>query len=293
LIFRNEDLDPQRCRAEFVEAMFDDLHWLGIQWQEGPDCGGPVAPYTQSARRDFYLDAWQRLRDAGTIYPCICSRKDLVESATAPNETDDEVLYSGHCRSRNEKEFDSPAGVNWRFRVPDGRLISFNDLNLGAQQFQAGRDFGDFVIWRRDDVPAYQLAVVVDDAAMLVTEVVRGADLLKSTARQVLLANVLLLPIPAYHHCELVRDRRASALPRGTTRLAFATSVRRDGAQNRCARLRIHHSQNQLPAVAEVVDSPVMNGIRAMMPADLSKWCNSSFVKSGPAALASSPLRDI
>ena len=212
LIFRNEDLDPQRCRAEFVEAMFDDLHWLGIQWQEGPDCGGPVAPYTQSARRDFYLDAWQRLRDAGAIYPCICSRKDLVESATAPNETDDEVLYSGHCRSRNEKEFDSPAGVNWRFRVPDGRLISFNDLNLGAQQFQAGRDFGDFVIWRRDDVPAYQLAVVVDDAAMLVTEVVRGADLLKSTARQILLANTLSLRIPAYYHCELVRDGQGRRL---------------------------------------------------------------------------------
>ena len=212
LIFRNEDLDPQRCRAEFVEAMFDDLHWLGIQWQEGPDCGGPVAPYAQSGRRDFYLDAWQRLRDAGAIYPCICSRKDLVESATAPNETDDEVLYSRHCRSRNAKEFDSPAGVNWRFRVPDGRLISFNDLNLGAQQFQAGRDFGDFVIWRRDDVPAYQLAVVVDDAAMLVTEVVRGADLLKSTARQVLLANVLSLPIPAYYHCELVRDWRGRRL---------------------------------------------------------------------------------
>ncbi len=148
----------------------------------------------------------------GAIYPCICSRKDLVESASAPNETDDEVLYSGHCRSRNAKEFDSPAGVNWRFRVPDGRLISFDDLNLGAQQFQAGRDFGDFVVWRRDDVPAYQLAVVVDDAAMLVTEVVRGADLLKSTARQILLANALSLPIPAYYHCELVRDGQGRRL---------------------------------------------------------------------------------
>ena len=212
LIFRNEDLDPQRSRPEFVEAMFDDLHWLGIQWQEGPDCGGPVAPYTQSARRDFYLDAWQRLRDAGAIYPCVCSRKDLAESATAPNETDDELLYSGQCRSRNAKEFDSPAGVNWRFRVPDGRVISFEDLNLGAQQFHAGGDFGDFVIWRRDDVPAYQLAVVVDDAAMLVTEVVRGADLLKSTARQVLLANALSLRIPAYYHCELVRDGQGRRL---------------------------------------------------------------------------------
>jgi glutamyl-tRNA synthetase len=99
-----------------------------------------------------------------------------------------------------------PAGVNWRFHVPDGEVVEFTDLNLGAQRYVAGRDFGDFLVWRRDDVPAYQLAVVVDDAAMRITEVVRGADLLTSTARQLLLMRALGLAAPDYFHCGLVRD---------------------------------------------------------------------------------------
>lgn len=227
LILRNEDLDPQRCRAEFVDAMIEDLHWLGISWQEGPDCGGPSAPYTQSKRLDFYLKAWKRLRETGAIYPCTCSRKDVALAAGAPNDGDDEPIYSGRCRpassspgaarsstalrARGTDEASvatraGPAGVNWRFRVPDGEDIRFADLHLGSQRMLAGRDFGDFIVWRRDDVPAYQLAVVVDDTAMGITEVVRGADLLKSTARQILLYRALGLPIPDFYHCELVRD---------------------------------------------------------------------------------------
>ncbi len=215
LILRNEDLDAQRCRPEFVAAMYEDLRWLGISWQEGPDIvldrGGPFAPYSQSERQDFYLKAWRKLRDEGFIYPCGCSRKDVAESAGAPHENadnqDDEPVYSGRCRGRSDAtSFDAPAGVNWRFRVPDGEKIEFTDKNLGQQSFTAGRDFGDFLVWRRDDVPAYQLAVVVDDAAMQITEVVRGADLLKSTARQILLYRALSLAIPDFYHCELVRD---------------------------------------------------------------------------------------
>src|SRR5215470_4625604 len=187
LVFRNEDLDPDRCRAEFVSAMFEDLRWLGISWTEGPDCSGPFAPYSQSDRREFYLQAWRRLRDTGFIYPCACSRKDLALAASAPND-DDEPMYPGKCRNRTDAaNFVHPAGVNWRFRVPDSEVIEFDDVHLGLQSYTAGRDFGDFVIWRRDDVPAYQLAVVVDDHAMQITEVVRGEDLLKSTARQLLL----------------------------------------------------------------------------------------------------------
>lgn len=98
LILRNEDLDPQRCRPEFVAAMIEDLRWLGISWSEGPDCGGAFAPYTQSERREFYLSAWKILRDAGVIYPCSCSRKDVAAAAGAPNEGDDEPVYSGKCR---------------------------------------------------------------------------------------------------------------------------------------------------------------------------------------------------
>ena len=214
LVFRNEDLDPVRSRDEYVSAMFDDLRWMGITWQEGPDMGGPYAPYTQSARRDFYLDAWRRLRDSGAIYPCTCSRKDLAQAANAPHDLDDEPIYPGHCRHGVPRAagYPEPKGVNWRFRVPDGGDIHFNDLRQGEQHFVAGTDFGDFVIWRRDDVPAYQLAVVVDDAAMHITEVVRGADLLKSTARQILLQRTLGLPHPVYYHCDLVRDEHGQRL---------------------------------------------------------------------------------
>jgi glutamyl-tRNA synthetase len=207
LVLRNEDLDPDRCKPEYVNAMYDDLRWLGIRWTEGPDCSGPYAPYSQSERRKHYLAVWQRLSDVGLIYPCTCSRKDLAVAATAPDDADDEPLYPGKCRTRTDaRSFDSPAGVNWRFRVPDGEEVSFTDGNLGPQSYIAGRDFGDFVVWRRDDVPAYQLAVVADDHAMRITEVVRGADLLKSTARQILLYRALELTAPQFYHCELVRD---------------------------------------------------------------------------------------
>lgn len=207
LILRNEDLDPHRSRPEFVRAMMEDLHWLGLRWTEGPDCGGPYGPYAQSERRAHYLAAWRDLRDQGFIYPCTCSRKDLAQAPSAPNDSDDEPIYPGRCRHRTDAvQFPAPKGVNWRFRVPDAAGITFSDLNLGPQRYVAGRDFGDFLIWRRDDVPAYQLAVVVDDQSMHITEVVRGADLLKSTARQLLLIRALNYSTPDYFHCDLVRD---------------------------------------------------------------------------------------
>src|SRR5690242_6001971 len=145
LILRNEDLDQQRCRPEFVDAMMEDLRWLGISWQEGPDCGGPVGPYTQSERMSHYLAAWKQLRKSGAIYPCTCSRKDVALSAGAPNEGDDEPLYSGKCRPKHPamekpsspEDTDNPAGLNWRFRVPDDEAISFNDQHLGPQQYVA------------------------------------------------------------------------------------------------------------------------------------------------------------
>jgi len=189
--------------------MMEDLRWLGIRWTEGPDCGGAYGPYSQSERRAHYVEAWRRLREAGLLYPCICSRKDLAQAASAPNEADDEPVYPGTCRERKDVAgFTEPAGVNWRFRVPEGEVVEFADLNLGRQRYVAGKglDFGDFLVWRRDDVPAYQLAAVVDDAAMRITEVVRGADLLKSTARQLLLMRALEHSPPGYFHCELVRD---------------------------------------------------------------------------------------
>lgn len=215
LIFRNEDLDYQRCKPEFVQAMYDDLLWLGLDWDEGPDVGGPFAPYSQSQRLSIYLECWRQLRGSGFIYPCSCSRKDLERALQAPHEEDDdEIPYPGTCRSKinTAKQWDSPGGISWRFRVPDGEKIIFHDLYFGPQQFTAGQDFSDFLIWRRDDIPAYQLAVVADDEAMQITEVVRGADLLKSTARQLLLIRALGYSQPGYFHCPLLRDENNQRL---------------------------------------------------------------------------------
>jgi len=223
LVLRDEDLDPARSRPEFAAAMLEDLRWLGVSWQEGPDVGGPFAPYRQSERRGLYLAAWARLVGGGHVYPCVCSRRDIARAAEAPHEgpagtrhaQDDEPHYPGTCRppsGATPQAPDAPAGLNWRFRVPDGGEIVFEDLKQGRQCFVAGRDFGDFVVWRRDDVPAYQLAVVVDDARMRITEVVRGADLLKSTARQMLLRRALGYPTPAYFHCDLLTDERGERL---------------------------------------------------------------------------------
>ena len=222
LVLRNEDLDPQRSRPEFAQAMIEDLQWLGIRWTEGPDCGGPYAPYAQSVRRAHYLEAWHVLRDRGFIYPCACSRKDLQQAASAPNDPDDEPIYPGFCRARRDAaSFAEPSGVNWRFRVPDGDEIVFTDLNLGERRYIAASDFGDFLVWRRDDVPSYQLAVAVDDASMRITEVVRGADLLKSTARQLLLLRALDCPVPHYFHCELVRDSSGARLAKRADSLSI------------------------------------------------------------------------
>jgi len=239
LVMRMEDLDPERSRQAYAEAAIEDLRWLGIRWHEGPDKGGPFVPYVQSKRRAIYLAAWRKLLRRGYIFPCRCSRKDLETALGAPHERvsaamqgsvslgkldllDDDPIYPGTCRHRQGhapqlpgptvSDIESPEGINWRFRVPDGEAIEFEDRNLGTQRYVAGEDFGDFVVWRRDDVPSYQLACVADDAAMGITEVVRGADLLKSTARQILLYRALGLKIPDWFHCRLVVDHNGRRL---------------------------------------------------------------------------------
>jgi glutamyl/glutaminyl-tRNA synthetase len=211
LILRNEDLDAARARPKFVSAMLEDLRWFGFQWQEGPDCGGPSGPYSQSERMQFYTTALDKLGTGNFIYPCTCSRKDILSSASAPHAGDDELIYPGTCRS-NQKSQIKNQKFSWRFRVPDGETISFVDRNFGPQQFLAGKDFGDFVVWRHDNVPAYQLAVVVDDNAMRITEVVRGKDLLISTARQLLLYRALALEPPSFYHCPVMSDENGIRL---------------------------------------------------------------------------------
>lgn len=214
LILRIEDLDTQRCKAEFRDAIFEDLRWFGIAWDEGLDCGGPFAPYEQGKRRGLYLETWRKLRDGGFIYPCKCSRKDVMSAVAAPHEGEDEPVYPGTCRAAPGTVPDArePGGITWRFRVPQGEEMEFHDLRLGLQRAVSGSDFGDFVIWRKDDVPAYQLAVVADDAAMQINEVVRGEDLLTSTFRQLLLYRALGLEAPAFYHCPLVTDEHGQRL---------------------------------------------------------------------------------
>jgi glutamyl-tRNA synthetase len=228
LILRNEDLDRARCRPEFVAAMLEDLRWFGLDWSEGPDVGGPFAPYNQSERISFYRAALEQLRAANVIYPCTCSRKDIQAAVTAPHAADDEAVYPGTCRGKRESDVPLGTQFSWRFQVPDGEAISFADGNMGVQTFVAGKDFGDFVVWRHDDVPAYQLACVVDDAAMQITEAVRGADLLVSTARQLLLYRALRLAAPSFFHCELMLDEKGERLAKRHESL----SLRQLRAQN-------------------------------------------------------------
>jgi glutamyl-tRNA synthetase len=226
LVLRSEDLDRARCKPEFDSAIVTDLAWLGVQWQEGVARGGPYGPYHQSERQSLYQAAFDQLRASGTVYPCSCSRRDVLRALQAPHAGDDEPLYPGTCRPLASPHNPRPvqpanAKVNWRFRVPDGEAVCFMDAFFGFQQFVAGRDFGDFVVWRHDGSPSYQLAVVVDDASMHITEVVRGADLLRSTARQLLLYRALGLDVPAFCHCPLVTDASGMRLAKRNDALSL------------------------------------------------------------------------
>jgi glutamyl-tRNA synthetase len=230
LILRNDDLDDARCRPEFAEAMLADLRWFGLSWSEGPDVGGPHAPYNQSERQGSYRAAFSHLLSAGAIYPCTCSRQDVQAAAAAPHENADEPLYPGTCRPENlttverarRAEWPREA-MNWRFRVPDGEPLAFADGHFGVQRAVAGREVGDFLVWRKDDRPSYQLACVADDAAMRISEVVRGADLLLSTFRQLLVYRALVLAPPAFYHCPLVTDEKGVRLAKRHDALALRT----------------------------------------------------------------------
>ena len=228
LVLRNEDLDRARCRPEFVRAMLEDLRWFGFKWREGPDIGGKFAPYNQSERFSIYRAALENLREGNFIYRCYCSRRDIQSAARAPHAADDdEPIYPGTCREKSPAQ---NAKFAWRFRVPDGEAVTFTDNHLGEQHFVAGKDFGDFVVWRNDDVPAYQLACVADDAAMQITEVVRGADLLLSTARQWLLYRALGWKAPEFFHCLLMLDESGQRLAKRTESLSLR-ALRERGAK--------------------------------------------------------------
>jgi glutamyl-queuosine tRNA(Asp) synthetase len=229
MVFRMEDLDLPRCSPEHVQGCLEDLKWLGLAWQEGPDKGGPYAPYLQSHRTALYKTALTRLAEEGHVYRCYCSRKDIERAVRAPHASDDDPIYPGTCRNLPTQSGTCPQYC-WRFKVPAGETVRFEDERLGSCQYEAGRDFGDFVVWRADGIPSYQLAVTVDDHLMRITEVVRGEDLLVSTARQLLLYHALNWMPPSYYHCPLVTDdtgqrlaKRHRSLSLQAMRIAGAT----------------------------------------------------------------------
>ncbi len=223
VLLRNDDLDRARCRPEFVAALLEDLAWLGLRWRE------PVV--TQSTRFPRYRAALARLHAAGHLYPCTRSRRDVLEAAGAPHEggLDDEPVYPPAFRPPAGAPLpplpppDAPITVNWRFRVPDGDTLAFDDAALGPRSAVAGAAFGDFLVWRKDDTPSYQLATVVDDLDLGITEVVRGADLVQSTFRQLLLFRALGHPPPAFCHAPLLLDAAGQRLAKRTDALALRT----------------------------------------------------------------------
>lgn len=238
LVYRNDDLDQARCRPHFSDAAIEDLRWLGLRWSEGPDVGGPHAPYAQTSRLALYRKALSTLHSAGLIFPCHRSRKDVLEAAGAPHEggADDEPVYPQSFRPHPAEPLpllpgeDEPIRCNWRFRVPEGRTLGFVDGARGAQHAEAGKDFGDFLVWRKDDMPSYQLACAVDDALMGITEVVRGADLIRSTFRQILLLEALGYSLPRYFHCSLVNDENGVRLAKRND--ALSLRALRDAGQS-------------------------------------------------------------
>ena len=215
LILRIEDIDKARCKPEFVDGCVEDLKWFGLNWDEGPNKPSTQHdPYVQSQRTHHYREALDQLIAMGLAYRCYCSRKDIEQAVRAPHAADDEIIYPGTCRPKPSTQVAHPTKNQfcWRFKVPEGGPVIFQDERKGACRFQGGTDFGDFVLWRADGVPSYQLAVVVDDHMMGITEVVRGEDLLVSTARQLLLYQAFAWNPPAFYHCPLMLDEQGNRL---------------------------------------------------------------------------------
>ncbi|HSM94291.1 MAG TPA: tRNA glutamyl-Q(34) synthetase GluQRS [Anaeromyxobacteraceae bacterium] len=206
-VLRVEDLDGPRVRPGMEARILEDLRWLGLDWDEGPDVGGPRGPYRQSALSERYRAALARLREAGLAYPCFCSRAEIAAASHAPHGPADEgPRYPGTCRDLPAAEIARRSAVRrpaWRLRV-DGGPVAFDDLVHGPQAHDVAASTGDFVVMRADGVAAYQLAVAVDDAAMGISDVVRGDDLLPSTARQLLVFRALALQAPRFAHVPLV-----------------------------------------------------------------------------------------
>lgn len=231
-LLRMEDLDPARSRPELAEQILADLLWLGLEWDEGPGRPGPYAPYVQSMRADLYREALALLAAGGHTYRCYCSRAEVARAAGAPHPGEEGPRYPGTCRTLSPAAAARAAAGRqpaWRFRTEPGP-VPFTDLLAGPRALDPGARTGDFVVWRADGVAAYQLAVVVDDAAMGVTHVLRGDDLLDSTPRQILLYRALGLEPPQFAHVPLLVGPDGGRLSKRHGSVAIA-GLRRAGAR--------------------------------------------------------------
>jgi glutamyl-tRNA synthetase len=279
LVLRMEDLDRDRVIEATRGAILDDLAYLGITWDEGPDKGGPTAPYVQSQRLALYQAALDRLAAGGHLYFCDCSRAEIARAASAPHAGEEGPRYPGTCRAHGlrERSFRRPPAI--RLAVPEGPagLVDIEDAVLGPMREHVGETTGDFVLRRGDGVFAYQLAVVADDLTMGITEVVRGADLAASAPRQVLLARLLGGAPPRFAHIPLLLGpdgaRLAKRAPRMTLRDQRALG--RDGRE--LARAIAHayghdlgSSGDPVTALAERLSFPSLRGLTVLAVASLA-----------------------
>jgi len=231
-VLRIEDIDKPRSRPAFAKLQQEDLRWLGIDWDEGPNVGGAFAPYEQSKRELLYEAALRQLQQSEHLYPCYCSRAELAMIASAPHGLSSEgAAYPGICRHLSTEERASKEihkSPSLRFIMPDQPIV-FDDQIRGVTSYK-NEELGDFVIKRADGVFSYQLAVVVDDAAMAVTDVLRGADLLDSTPRQLALYKALSIQPPRFAHIPLLGDEDGHRLSKRDKSLTLA-ALREDGVK--------------------------------------------------------------
>jgi glutamyl-tRNA synthetase len=231
VILRIEDIDSPRVKRGAAEQAIQDLRWLGLDWDEGPDIGGRQAPYVQTRRLELYQQAVEQLKAAERVYPCTCTRSDVAAAASAPHVGEEGPRYPGTCAgrcvadaatlTRSVSEGVQVPSFVWRYRAAN-QTRELNDLVAGRQNCNVATDLGDFVIAKAGGTPAYQLAVVVDDHAMAVTEALRGDDLLPSAFRQLELYDFFSWTPPRFAHVPLVvgPDGRRLAKRHGDTRLA-------------------------------------------------------------------------
>ena len=279
-VYRIEDLDGPRSVPGSPERQMDDVRWLGLDWDEGPEVGGPHEPYRQSERGDRYEAALAHLAEGDHLFPCRLSRKDLQELASAPHGASGLPPYPPALRPTDLApdwfgSLAADADSALRFRVPAGE-VAFDDRVVGRVVEDVRQTVGDFVLRRRDGVYAYQLAVVVDDLAMGVTEVVRGMDLLDSTGRQILLIRALGGALPTYAHLPLLVDARGRKLSKRNEALTVR-SLRAAGVAPEAlvgwlaAALGQGPAQPRTPAgVAAAFDVGRISGAPISVPDDLT-----------------------